>query len=143
MTLFVAVTAILLIYGQHQQNIRKGTEQEPAPIENAGGGDRNQSESGENQNDDTTANNGANGKNGADETDDTTNGTGNGNGSLIDGIDRDQIYDENGIIKPEYAEMIIKVTADKVILVLKTKTPRASQTLSTRSKACGSPLYFC
>lgn len=111
----IVVCAALLIYDRYVLERDRG----PAPQEQTDG---NQVNDGENQADGNTD------KNGTDEPGtgtDNNGGNDGGNGSPADGIDRDQLYDENGIIKPEYAEMIIKETSDKVILALKAKDAQA------------------
>ena len=115
----IGVAAAAFIYGRYGHDRKKGTDQEPVPNEQTDGdqakdnGDRKD-----------------NGENGADEPGDATDGTGGetgngGDGSPIDGIDKELLYDENGIIKPEYAEKIIREISDKVILALRAKDAQA------------------
>jgi len=113
----VVVTAALMIYDRYVRGRDGETNHEPAPQEQT---DNGQAKDGEDQKDGNTAGNGT------DETGDATDGTNDSkDGSPADEIDKELLYDENGIIKPEYAEKIIKATAAKVIQALKAKDAQA------------------
>src|SRR5690606_30038498 len=96
--------------------VRREAGQEPAPN---GYTDNGQLNDGDQKRDPAV-------EDGTDGTGDATDGTNDsGTGTPADEIDRELLYDENGIIKPEYAEKIIKKTADKVIQALKARDAQA------------------
>lgn len=109
----VAAAAAVIIYDRY---VRREAGQEPAPN---GYTDNGQLNDGDQKRDPAV-------EDGTDGTGDATDGTNDsGTGTPADEIDRELLYDENGIIKPEYAEKIIKKTADKVIQALKARDAQA------------------
>ena len=113
----VIVTAALLVYDRYVRGRGGDANHEPVPQEQTGG---DQAKDSEDQDGDTTAGNGDDVPGNADDGTKDRN-----NGSPADEIDKELLYDEKGIIKPEYAEKIIKETADKVIQALKAKDAQA------------------
>jgi len=113
----VVVCAALLIYDRYVHGRDRVSDREPAPQEQKDNGQANDVE---NQTGSTTDENG---------TDKTGDNTGEmedkKDGTPSGGIDKELLYDENGIIKPEYAEKLIKETSDKVIRALKDKDAQA------------------